>query len=283
MTALADPLRHLVRSPWPAWLVAAGAGLVCVWLLVRLLRLMVVGPEWPSPANSEAVQVADAAPTTSIASWRIFGQVDATAQAAPPTALALHLRGTVVAEAGQGLALIADAQGRERAYRVGDAVLDDAVLDEVHADRVVLRRAGGRETLRLRQVEGAQPGTVRQRPAPTADPSGGYLTGAMNFGAPDLATARAAQTPSLAAIAASANVLPAMENGEFVGVRLAVADPVLLERVGLHPDDIVIAVNGAAVADPEQRTALEAALRGSGPLVLTVRREGRDRQLTVRN
>lgn len=286
MSALSDPMiRRLARSPAPPWLLAAVLAAVCAWLLARLVWLAVAGPALPSSTGVASDAVLHRAPVGSIAPWRLFGQPsEPRLSAAPATALALTLRGTFASpDPANGLAFIADAQGRERAYRTGETVLDDAVLDEVHADYVVLRRGGVRETLRLRRSDSASAPPDPPRPPAAADPSGGYLTGNLHFGAPDLATARAAQAPGLEAIAATANVLPVTENGQLIGVRLALPDPAVLERIGLHPDDVVTAVNGVAVSDPGQRQALEASLRGTGPLVLSVRRDGRDRLVTVRN
>ena len=286
MSALSAPMiRQLARSSAPPWLLAALLAAVCAWLLARLVWLAVAGPVLPvaPPATHDAGL--RPAPIGSIAPWHLFGQpADPGRATAPATALALTLRGTFASpDPANGLAFIADAQGRERAYRTGETVLDDAVLDEVHADYVILRRAGARETLRLRRSDAAPAPSDAPRQPAAADPSGGYLSGTMHFGAPDLATARAAQAPGLEALAMTANVLPVTENGQLIGVRLALPDPSVLERMGLHPEDVVTAVNGVAVSDPGQREALEASLRGTGPLVLSVRRDGRDRFVTVRN
>src|SRR3546814_9180242 len=96
-----------------------------------------------------------------------------------------------------------------------------------------------------------------------------------------LATARAALTPAVAALMASANVLPVSENGRLIGVRLRVPDPTLLERVGLRADDVITAVNGIPLDGPERRAELEAALHAGGVVTLTVRRDGSDRPVSV--
>ena len=283
MSASAAALGDAWRSPRVANALAVGLALLGAWLLARLLWLVVSGPVLPlveAPADAPR----PVPERGSIAAWHLFGQ-PGPAAAAPTTALALTLRGTFASpDPRNGLAFIADAQGRERAYRTGETVLDDAVLEAVYPDHVLLRRAGGRERLPLGaggDGEVAVPESAR--PAAAADPSGGYLSGPLSFGAPDLATARAAQAPALEALAALANLIPVTENGRLIGVRIAAPDPALLERIGLHPDEVVTAVNDIDLSEPGRREALEASLRGSGPLVLTVRRDGRERRLTVRN
>lgn len=286
MSALVEQLQGLSGSHWPPRLLAAALAAACALLLARLLWLLLAGPGLAPAPSAPIGDWRAATPRAAIAPWHLFGQTAAVGAraAAPTTALALTLRGTFASpDPENGLAFIADRQGRERAYHTGETILDDAVLIEVHSDHVVLRRAGAREALYLSPGDDAGRSRPGRLPEPKPDPSGGYLSGQLSFGAPDLATARAAQTPALEALAASANLLPVIENGQFIGVRIAAPDPALLARLGLEPDEVVTAVNGIALASPDQRQALEDSLRGDGPLVLTLRRDGRERQLTVRN
>src|SRR3546814_11629977 len=88
-----------------------------------------------------------------------------------------------------------------------------------------------------------------------------------------LATARAALTPAVAALMASANVLPVSENGRLIGVRLRVPDPTLLERVGLRADDVISAVHCLPLDGPERLSSLEAPLHARLVVTLTFRRD----------
>lgn len=286
MTATVEQLHRLWASPWPARVLSAALAAACALLLAQTGWLLLAGPALPESAPIAAAP-ALAAPPAPIAPWHLFGQGQAAPASAPASALALVLRGTFAsADPKDGMAFIADAQGRERAYRPGEQVGEDAVLAEVYTDHVILRRGGQREALHLpRAGGGAGPAAVHPAPAAAAaaDPSGDYLSGPLSFGRPDLATARAAQVPSLEALAAQVNLLPVSENGRLVGVRLVTADPALVAGLGIDPEEVVTAVNGIPLDAPDRRQALEASLRGEGPLVLTLRRDGRERQHVLRN
>lgn len=68
---------------------------------------------------------------------------------APPTTLDLHLVGTVTGTDSESVALIRiGASDRQNGYGIGDAVLG-ATVEAIGSDRVVLRRDGRLETLRI--------------------------------------------------------------------------------------------------------------------------------------
>lgn len=66
---------------------------------------------------------------------------------------------------------------------------------------------------------------------------------------------------------------PAIENGRFLGLRVATnADPALLAPLDLEPGDILIAVNGVSLESLDQSITLLDMFSGSGRLTFTVRR-----------
>jgi len=261
---------------------------LCLVLAVRLGLLLLGGPTLPVPDVGAGAAAVVRSSTTPLASWHLFGTAASTGAEIARTTLALTLRGTFASAApDHGIAFIADADGRERAYQVGDTLPGDAVLESVFADHVIVRNGAQRERLGLPGAVAAPANGERAAPAnaaaarPPSDPSGGYLRGVPAFGAPDLATARSALAPDLAALAQSANLLPVSENGHLIGVRIRVPDPAVLERFGLHAEDVVTAVNGIPIDGPERRDALEQSLRAGGIVTLTVRRGGAERQVSL--
>lgn len=286
MNRVLDRLQAIADGPAVVRAGVIALAALCVAQAVRIALLLLVGPTLPLPATSaSALSAGSTAGATAIADWHLFGATSTLQPTLAASSLALTLRGTfATAEPGDGLAFIAGADGRERSYAVGDTLPGDAVLEAVYVDYVVVRNGAQRERLPLsgRQLEPAgQPAQNNPVPSAAADPSGGFLTVMPVFGGPDLATARAALTPAVAALMDSANVLPVSENGRLIGVRLRVADPALLERVGLRGDDVITAVNGIPLDGPERRAELEAALRAGGVVTLTVRRDGTDRPVSV--
>lgn len=286
MNALADTLQRLPASPSAAKASVAVLGLLVLVLLARLLALLLGDAQLPPMASAGDAQPLSAPQkTTPLAQWHLFGLPGNAATPSSETALALVLRGTIAgSDPRQGTAFIADAQGKEARYRVGDRLPGGAQLDAVYPGRVLLINNGQRETLSLRGMAAGAGSAARPAdPVATAParPDGGFLSGPMAFGSPDLETQRAQRAPDLEALAERANVLPVLENGRMIGVRVSVPDPALLDRVGLLPGDIILSVNGIALDDPTLAPALQNQLRAGGLLTLTVRRSGQDLTLSL--
>lgn len=285
MNALADTLHRLPASPTAAKASAALLGLLVLVLLARVLALLLGAAQLPPIAAIAQVQQGSSTDSvrTPLAQWHLFGLPGTAPTPASETALALLLRGTIASrDPRQGTAFIADAQGKEARYRVGDALPGGAQLDAVYPGRVLLINNGQRETLSLRGMSGAASASA-SAPAQAAPvgADGGFLSGPMAMGVPDLETQRSLRAPDLAMLAEQANVLPVLENGRIIGVRVTVPDPAVLERVGLLPDDIILSVNGIALDDPVKAPALQNQLRAGGLLTLNVRRSGQDLTLSL--
>ena len=136
----------------------AAAALVCLWLLVRLAWLLVPQGDVASPSVPVASTPA-AVPVQSVGKWHLFGNPQTIAvlqqmRNAPATTLKLTLRGTLATDdAHDGIAMIEDEHGGERAYKVGEVVGSNAKLVAVYADHVVLDHEGVAETLNLPRAE----------------------------------------------------------------------------------------------------------------------------------
>lgn len=296
-------LRHRLARPLALASIAALGALILL-LLARiawtLLELGAPPPPAPVPAAAPV-----AAPATSLARWHLFGNpapaVDARglAESAPETALALVLHGVLAgADPAHGVAIIADAQGDERSYAVGAALPGNATLEAVYADRVALRRNGALESLRLRPPEdaAAAPAAANaaapRMPLNTA-PAPGLLPGSAAAPAPfvtpsiapmgqDFETITQKLGVDPARLAREVSVLPVVENGRFVGVRLGGGrDMPVIARLGLQPDDVVTAVNGIALDSPARAQEVARSLAGAETVKVTVRRDGRTEDLSA--
>ena len=86
----------------------------------------------------------------------------------------------------------------------------------------------------------------------------------------------------VAELAKQVQVLPVMENGRMAGVRLAAGrDSDILSRAGLLPTDIVTAVNGIPLDGPQRQAELIANLSKARNAQVTVRRDGKEIQLSI--
>ncbi len=237
-----------------------------------------------------------------LAKWHLFGDAQgridlaALAQAnIQETALKLTLRGTFNETRPEGgIAIIADEQGTDRSYRVGDVLPGDARLDEVLTGVVVLSRGGVRETLSLRLVDASGSTTGGAVPSRTLGQSsraplpGGTQTGLMPMkinpsiapGGPDLQTYRASNLPDMQELAKEVQVFPVFENGRMRGVRMSAGrDSDVLSRAGLKPTDIVTSVNGVPLDGPARQAELLSSLRDSRQVKISVERDGQTIQL----
>lgn len=298
--ALALP-QSLRGTPWLARLALAVALGFCIWQLVNLLWLVLAGPDAPAGTVPAGV-LADATPASAgqLSKWHLFGDaqggnVDLAALAQSrlqETALKLTLRGTFNESRPEGgVAIIADEAGVDRSYRVGDTLPGDAKLEEILAGVVVLSRAGVRETLSLRLIDGNSASASSARPAPApastlraptlpGSPQAGMapiqIKPAIAPGGPDMQSWRAANLPNVEDLAKQVQLFPVFDNGRMRGVRLSAGrDSDILERAGLKPSDIITSVNGVPLDGPARQAELLMRLRDAKQVQLDVQRDGK--------
>lgn len=288
---------------WPRLLSIAALGVI-VHAAVRILWLLVSGPALPVPDAPKPVTgvATSSQPQVPLSQWHLFGQssglVDLAqlAQTAPETALRLFLKGTLNLDAPEGgIAIVADAEGNEEAYRVGDTLPGDAELLGIYAGRVLLRRAGVEEGLSLlpdgrapesgsRPAGGAKPASQRppRAPLPGQQAAAPFVNPQMNFGAPVMESIRNAAGPDIAELAKQVSVIPVLENNRFAGVRLNVGrDSDLLARSGLRTSDVITAVNGIPLDGVHRQAELMDALRNARSFTVTIRRDGQTMDVPV--
>lgn len=283
-----------------AWLSCAVLGLILVWMLARTFWLLVPGDDGLAGGAQVELTTASSAPAVSISKWHLFGNAPQYLTArrnAPETTLSLSLRGTLAdADPHAGIAVIADEQGTERAWRVGEEITPGVTLEEVHADRVVILHAGAQEVLALLRNETsgpveAIPPALRGGAAPRDAASAPKNLGVANFEPPDLAhgsldwqkTLETAGGANTAELAKNIRIDPILDDGKIAGVRVSAAngDAALVARLGLRPSDIVTAVNGVPVDSVARGQQILESLRNANSVRVTVTRDGNPAELTV--
>ncbi len=286
------------------------AMLACVLLAVvvagQLARLgwqLLPADDASLDAPVRATTAAAATPAVAVSRWHLFGappQRLAAGPGTPATTLALSLRGTLADhDPTRGLAVIAAGDGSERAWRAGDEIAPGVILEEVHADRVVLRHDGVQEVLALARDElpksapasGPVTGTAPLRNTAPGSPAH-VGTAPLTFTPPNIAHGAAgnwqqtmdrAGAGDMAALAKNVQVTPVIEDGRMAGVRVSTgADTALLGRLGLRPDDVVTAVNGVPVDSPARGQQILESLGNAGEARVTVMREGVPTVLSVK-
>jgi len=260
MPSLTDHLYRFSRSPIAANWVARVGGAVAVIALAQLCLLIAAGPQLPfTPPHATPPRAVDDGP---LGKWHLFGIPNA-GVVLKATTLSLVLRGTVATDQqDRALAIMAEKGRPDAGYHVGEQLPGGGVLQAVHADHVIIANGGKQERLAL--IE----------PAARAQPASGRLP---------IAAAAAGWAPpaGIPSSVGAMSVLPVVENGRVVGARLTTPDVARVERLGLRRDDVIVSIDGTAVADPAINRTLEQGLLAGSAMTLVVRRDGREQTIRV--
>jgi general secretion pathway protein C len=182
---------------------------------------------------------------------------------APPTTMALILAGVIAEkDPAHGEAIIGPNAAAAKLYDVGAVISGGARLHAVYADRVLLERNGGLETLMLPRtpLPGAA-GLARARPAPAA---------------------AAPANPAL--LAGLVRVQPVFSQGKLSGYRIFPGGrngPAAFHQLGLVAGDLILAVNGTSLDDPARAMQVLQTLSSSGSATITVLRNGAPQEVNL--
>ncbi|HHH47260.1 MAG TPA: type II secretion system protein GspC [Thiotrichales bacterium] len=288
-----------------AWLTGArgqrlalGATLVLLgalaWQLSQLTWLLIPEPtadDVRSTTQPVATPVSRAPDRdySRIAQWHLMGKADAVPEArpepsvpvdAPETRLNLVLRG-VLASGSKALAraIIAEDRGEEKMYKVGDRLPGNAELVEILSDRVILRRGGRHETLRLprENLEDTAPAGGSGYRRRTASAAGNADAGAI------LSRYRQQLRSNPRSLIELVRPIPETRNNRFNGFRLFPGSkPELFRKLGLRPGDLVTEVNGIPLDSPSRGVQVLQDLKDADEIRLHIRRGRRELDLSFR-
>lgn len=320
--------RWLERAPD---YVSLGLVIVCGFLLARLTWMLF--PAEPRPALTEPAvssSALPAAPTQSlgdkIASYHLFGnyQPDAGKPAQTniqPTQLALKLQGVYAPARKKGYAVIEEG-GQQKAYAAGEGVGNSgAVLEQILADHVLLRRNGLLEKLELPKpelsgggaagggfIDAGMPDAGNADFAPPADLPMQDMMPPPDMFNPDSAGAIPPPQPGMeqqesVAPAPEGNNLndfrqsvlnnnmrllevaspqPYERDGKFLGFQLSPGSNVaLFNQLGLQAGDIVTSINGTALDSPATAMRMLQDASTATQVSLNITRNGQEISLPI--
>ena len=283
------------------------------WLLVALIAYTLATTIWTffdtpvSPAaaltpdnNAPAAPQRPPANINWILAKHLFGEAGAAPAAedrsdepAVQTRLPLELQSVFVAdEVAESAAIVAQRGKPGKLYSVGEKLPGNATLVEVLTDRIILRRAGTRETLMFPKskaqfiaepmteddsttaaagsgtVQGAEPGSTAQLPAeaaPAAEPDPMQVVESYRQKLNDDA---AGTLDELGIEAVDA------EQGGGYRIGSAAQTP-YLRQTGLQPGDVILSVNGRPVGNIQQDQMELANIMAQGSARIEVQRGSR--------
>ncbi len=196
---------------------------------------------------------------------------------APDTKLNLTLHGVLAYDPlKSSLAIISSGGNREVVYALGEKIVGNTILQAVHPDRVIIRRSGKDETLRLPENV-ASLGVVKTV-GNQSNQSSRNLEGL-----PRQAKAlrdRLVKEPSI--MADLVTMRPYKRNGKLVGFRIQPKkDPELLASFGIQPGDVITSVNGIALTSNRQGITALGSLRKAKSVDLIVLRGGAEIPVSI--
>ena len=270
-----------LQSNGARWVSFALAALIAVELARIAISLLSGGPvKSPQPVLSGQAPRSQhpALDIQNVISAHLFGvaTIDPTSQDpanAPPSSANLVLTGTIATQDPKhGVAIISDS-GPAKVYSVGDKV-GGASLHSVYLDHVILDRAGTLETLALpRQLLAGTRGPPLAR-RPGADPR--------TVTAVDNIRHLVQQDPGL--LDQVMRVVASYDNnaGKLRGFRAYPGrNRLVFTKLGLKPGDLVTAINGTPLDDPQRSQEVFNTIQTSDHATVTIERGGQKQEITL--
>ncbi len=275
-------------NAWLSRLQANGPSVVtlvlAVLIAVELARMLV--SLLSGPVKSPQPLVAAAAPShqrqganvQSIVSAHLFGVAVADPATqdpnnAPLSSANLVLAGTIATENPKhGIAIISDG-GPSKVFSVGDNV-NGASLHSVYLDHVILDRGGTLETLLLPRLIAGSSRMVSPRRVPGADPR--------TVQAVDNIRRMVQQDPGI--LDQVMRTVASYDNaaGKLRGFRAYPGrNRAIFNKLGLKPGDLVTAINGQALDDPQHSQEVFNTIQSSSSVTVTIERNGQKQDISL--
>ena len=197
---------------------------------------------------------------------------------APETKLKLILKGALSSDDPElARAIIADPRGKEEQYAVGEKLPGNAELSEIHADRIILKRNGRFETLRLPKdkkssnIVASRSVSARPTASPMASPQ------------QRLNTARQQLKQGSGNLANLVRATPKRgEDGKTIGYILSPGrDPDLFAQVGLQQGDVAIQINNIKLDNPTSSARALKSMQSGDSVSVTVLRHGQEQVVSL--
>lgn len=270
----------------PAWsgrlalITAAVMALAVIWLLVRLVWLVVDGPQVDSAPVPPVPEVAPSSSGSGDFAFELFGNSTAPAarvRAAPKSRLSLRLRGVVAGE--NGYAIISESGGSDEVYRVGDDLPGGARIESIESRRVLIDHNGRTEALEIDEDRSRSGGGDSPQVAADAAVSLPGIRGmqsASDISVASLPESVRASALDGAGLANAISVMPVSSGGFRVRPG---RNATLFSQLGLQVNDVVKAVNGQPLESEADVEELFADVMMRGEVSITVERGGREMTL----
>lgn len=249
------------------------------WQLVQLTWLLLErapseNVEIPPPPASVSNSRPKSVNVQAIVDAHLFGvqqQAAPDPSNAPPAQTNLVLAGTWASDdPSKGFAFIGESANAARMYGVGKAVRQGTTLHSVYADRVILDTSGKLEALYLPRAN-ANLAAQFARPAAPPRPASQFTENLRRM---------AESNP--AAFSEIVRPQPVFANGVQRGYRVYPGrNRQQFAKLGLQPGDLVIAINGTPLDDPQRGMEIFNTMGASDRVTVMVERNGQQQELSL--
>ena len=202
---------------------------------------------------------------------------------APETRLRLDLTGVFAStNANEALAIISSSKGKDKTYHIGDKITGGALLHAVYEDRVILKRNGQLETLRLPKSKvDSQAFYTSSTSTTNSEPSFLQNTQSKKGQARRLREIRDTLLKDPAKIWQQVRIAPVMKNGQVHGYTMAHNDQKLMKALNIRQSDVITSINGQALSDPATLYGLMDSLSKQKSLLVDIERNGQQQTLEL--
>jgi general secretion pathway protein C len=226
--------------------------------------------------------------TQSISQWHLFGEVKKDVAPkpveqvkVPETRLNLKLLGVMSSKSDAvAMAIIADSSGNEEFYTIGAQIPGGAVLEEIHPDKVIIKRNNRLETLLLpKEVANSGPaGSSSRSPTSRSLFPRSNVTRSVNLNQGTGALLRQYRDALINDPQSVMNLVraqPVREGGRLIGYRIRPGkDRRLLRKFGLRSGDVVTGVNGISLDNPIKGLEIMKNLTSATQVTVDIKRRG---------
>lgn len=249
--------------------------------LARIAILLLSGPvKSPQPTSPRPAEMHQrpSVDVQAVVSAHLFGIATADPSTqdpahAPLSSANLVLAGTIATQDPKhGIAIISDGGAPSKVFSVGQNV-NGAALHSVYLDHVILDRGGTLETLVL----------PRQLPAQSARASARRIgADSRTVAAVDNIRRMVQQDPGI--LDQVMRTVPSYDNtaGKLRGFRAYPGrNRAIFNKLGLKPGDLVTAVNGQALDDPQRSQEVFNTIQSSDHVTVTLERGGQKQDISL--
>lgn len=206
---------------------------------------------------------------------------------APETRLRLILKGIFAStNNNEALAIISSSKGQDKTYHIGEKVTGGATLHAVYTDRVILKRNGKLETLRLPKPKidskaffSSSPDKAKSQLSATS--TSNSLPASSQSQSQHLRSMRDTLLKDPSKVWQQVRINPVMKNGHVQGYTMMHNDKKIMKALNIKATDVVTSINGQSLSDPATLYGLMSSLSTQQTLELGIERNGQQQTIQL--